>query len=69
MPMTAIQMYAELVSRGLFVASAPVQYVLPTAYQYIPTYVVYSSTVGNNAELESSSTRNQTPSGHWGSIG
>jgi hypothetical protein len=57
--LTPVEMYAELVSKGLLaIATTPILYVLPTAYQYIPTQIVYAST-DSHAELEPSTSGNQ----------
>lgn len=64
--LTTIEMYNELVAKGVFVVSAmPAIFVLPTAYQYIPTHVVYSSTADKHAQLEPSSSRDQNEAIGW----
>jgi hypothetical protein len=64
------QMYNELVSKGfVVVATSPFQYVLPTAYHYIPTNITYAPMVGTHAELEPSSAGNKEAAGQWVNFG
>jgi hypothetical protein len=68
--LTPVEMYNELINKGLLmIAASPVVCVLPTAYHYIPTHIVYASTAETHAELEPSSSRNKEKTGQWINVG
>ncbi len=56
-PMTALQMYAELLKLGLqpLPGAGSDYFTPPSNYQYVPTKLIYSSPWSDNAKLERSS--------------
>jgi len=64
--LTASEMYAELVQRGVGVSqSMPNGYEPTHGYVFVPTYITYNSTNPTHAQLEPSTGRNPVQSREW----